>query len=66
MAMRRTLTVSITREQDTLLQACVQSGRYASVSEVVRAALRLLARDEVGLLPAATAEAVDAKAGVGG
>lgn len=44
---RRTLTVSITLEQDSLIRDCLTSGRYASASEVVRAALRSLAREEV-------------------
>jgi antitoxin ParD1/3/4 len=43
---RRTITVSITQEQDDLIQSCLQSGRYASTSEVVLAALRLLDREE--------------------
>ena len=46
MAVRRTITVSITPEQEDLIQACLRSGRFASTSEVVRAALRLLDRDE--------------------
>ncbi|TXM95060.1 hypothetical protein FV223_02370 [Methylobacterium sp. WL116] len=46
MAVRRTITVSITAEQDDLIQSCLHSGRFASTSEVVRAGLRLLARDE--------------------
>ncbi len=46
MPVRRTLTVSITPEQDALVRTCLQSGRYASASEVVRAALRLLDREE--------------------
>lgn len=48
MGVRRTITVSITSEQDALIRACLQSGRYSSTSEVVRAALRLLDRDEAG------------------
>ena len=51
MAMRRTLTVSITAEQDDLVRTCVRSGRYASASEVVRAALRLLSREEARDVP---------------
>jgi antitoxin ParD1/3/4 len=47
MAVRRTITVSITQEQDDLIKACLHSGHFASTSEVVRAALRLLQRDEV-------------------
>ncbi|MCR0982794.1 type II toxin-antitoxin system ParD family antitoxin [Roseomonas populi] len=46
MAVRRTITVSITPQQDDLLRKCVSSGRFGSVSEVMRAALRLLERDE--------------------
>jgi antitoxin ParD1/3/4 len=46
MSVRRTITVSITQEQDDLIRTCLQSGRFASTSEVVRAALRLLDRDE--------------------
>nr|WP_267427723.1 type II toxin-antitoxin system ParD family antitoxin [Methylobacterium sp. GC_Met_2] len=49
MPIRRTLTVSITPEQDALVRDCLQSGRFASASEVVRAALRLLEHDEVRL-----------------
>ncbi|WP_412759795.1 type II toxin-antitoxin system ParD family antitoxin [Methylorubrum subtropicum] len=44
--MRRTITVSITQEQDDLIRACLASGRYASTSEIIRAALRQLERDE--------------------
>ncbi len=47
MPVRRTITVSITQEQDDLIRTCLQSGRFASTSEVVRAALRLLERKEV-------------------
>ena len=46
MPLRRSITVSITPEQEALIRACLQSGRFASTSEVVRAALRLLDRDE--------------------
>ena len=46
MPVRRTITVSISQEQDDLIRACMRSGRFASTSEVVRAALRLLDRDE--------------------
>ncbi len=47
MAVRRTLTVSITQEQDSRVRACLASGWYASASEVVRAALWSLERVEV-------------------
>ncbi|SDM53964.1 antitoxin ParD1/3/4 [Methylobacterium phyllostachyos] len=46
MPVRRTITVSITPEQEDLIRACLHSGRFASTSEVVRAALRLLDREE--------------------
>lgn len=46
MAVCRTITVSITREQDDLIRACLHSGCFASTSEVVRAALRLIERNE--------------------
>ena len=46
MSVRRSITVSITPEQEDLIGACLRSGRYASTSEVVRAALRLLDRVE--------------------
>lgn len=46
MAVRKTITVSITPEQDAFVRDRLKSGRFGSVSEVVRAALRLLERDE--------------------
>ena len=46
MVQRRTLTISITPEQDALVRACVRSGRYASASEVMRAALRVFGQGE--------------------
>lgn len=47
MATRKTLTVSITPEQDAFVRDRLKSGRFSSASEVVRAALRLLERDEI-------------------
>ena len=38
--------VSLTPELERFADACVQSGRYNSVSEVARAALRLLQQVE--------------------
>lgn len=38
--------VSLTDEQDALVERLVKSGRYASASEVVRDGLRLLQREE--------------------
>lgn len=50
MSVRRTVTVSITPEQDMLLRTFLATGRYRSVSEVLRSALRLLERDEAAAL----------------
>ena len=60
MTTRRTLTISITAEQDALVRACLHSGRYASASEVMRAALRLLSREEADVIPALRSEATQA------
>jgi antitoxin ParD1/3/4 len=55
--------VSLTPELERFAEACVRSGRYNSVSEVTRAALRLLQqverqrRDFLAMLDAAEAEA---------
>jgi len=38
--------VSLTDEQNALVQRLVESGRYASASEVIRDGLRLLQREE--------------------
>lgn len=46
MALRKTVTVSITPEQDAFVRDRLRSGRFSSISEVVRAGLRLLERDE--------------------
>jgi antitoxin ParD1/3/4 len=54
--------VSLTPELERFAEACVQSGRYNSVSEVARAALRLLQQAEdqrrhvLGMLATAEAE----------
>ena len=40
MAVRETLTISVPPELRIFLQGCVATGRYSSVSEIVRAALR--------------------------
>lgn len=50
MAVRKTITVSVTPEQHVLLGKRVHSGQYGSVSEVVRAALRMLERSEPDFL----------------
>ena len=43
---RITVNVSLTPELDAFLRSRVESGRYQTTSEVVRAALRLLERQE--------------------
>jgi antitoxin ParD1/3/4 len=54
--------VSLTPELERFAEACVQSGRYGSVSEVARAGLRLLQAEEeqrqhfLAMLAAAEAE----------
>lgn len=46
MPSRNTVNVSLTPELVEFIGGCVSSGRFASASEVVRAALRLLQRAE--------------------
>ena len=48
MAVRETITISLPPELRAFLQGCVATGRYSSVSEVVRAALREFERAEMG------------------
>lgn len=52
MAIRQTRNVSLTPELDAYIDARVTAGDYNSASEVVRAAVRLLRRQEP--LPPAT------------
>ena len=47
----KSFNVSLTSELTRFITSRVASGRYLSASEVVRAALRLLERDKVGLPP---------------
>ena len=51
MAVRETITISVPPELRVFLQGCVATGRYSSVSEVVRAALREFDRAEMGKAP---------------
>jgi antitoxin ParD1/3/4 len=46
MAIRKSITISITPEQDRFVAAQITSGRYQTASEVFRAGLRLLEREE--------------------
>lgn len=46
MAVRETMTVSFTPQLRAFVQERLRSGRYGNASEVVRAALRLLAERE--------------------
>lgn len=46
MAKRESRTVSFTPEHDDFVSHCVESGRYQSASEVVRAGLRLLQHED--------------------
>jgi len=49
MAVRETMTVSLTLELRAFVQERLESGRYGNASEVVRAALRLLGEHEPDL-----------------
>jgi len=51
MTMRKTMNVSLTPELERSVVERVASGRYRSASEVVRAALRLLEREELSRDP---------------
>ena len=50
---RKTLTVSAIPERDVFVGAQFATGRYASVSEVIRAALRSFEREETASVKAA-------------
>lgn len=50
MTVRKTMNVSLTPLLERFVADSVASGRYRSASEVVRAALRLLEKDEKDLL----------------
>jgi antitoxin ParD1/3/4 len=51
MVVRKSICISITPELDRFVAAQVASGRYQTTSEVFRAGLRLLERDEGGASP---------------
>lgn len=57
-----TTNVSLTPELEDFARLCVESGRYASVSEVVRHALRLM-QDQEGRKAAFLSALKDARAG---
>ncbi|WP_036345714.1 type II toxin-antitoxin system ParD family antitoxin [Microvirga sp. BSC39] len=59
----KSLNVSLTPELTRFITARVASGRYQTASEVVRAALRLLEREEAGLLPQMAAKQPQPKTG---
>ena len=59
MAVREPITISVPPELRAFLQACVATGRYTSVSEVVRAALRDFERIEAGKVPIAKSVATE-------
>ncbi|MFC1458456.1 type II toxin-antitoxin system ParD family antitoxin [Microvirga arabica] len=59
----KSLNVSLTPELTRFITARVASGRYQTASEVVRAALRLLEREEAGLLPGRAAKQPRPKTG---
>ena len=46
----KTLTISVTEQQASLLEAAVSGGKYASDSEIVRAALTLWEQREAASL----------------
>ncbi|MCJ2011778.1 type II toxin-antitoxin system ParD family antitoxin [Methylobacterium sp. J-076] len=53
MALRETITVSITPELKAFIRERLATGRYASTSEVVHVGLRALERFEANLPPKA-------------
>jgi antitoxin ParD1/3/4 len=59
----KSLNVSLTPELSRFISSRVASGRYQTASEVVRAALRLLDRDEARLLPESMVRQPEAKRG---
>jgi antitoxin ParD1/3/4 len=59
----KSLNVSLTPELARFITSRVASGRYQSASEVVRAALRLLEREEAGLLPGKLSTQPEPKSG---
>jgi putative addiction module CopG family antidote len=61
--MRKTRNVSLTPQLDAFIDARVATGRFRSSSEVVRAALRLLAEAEMQPIPAADAQLGDPQLG---
>ena len=59
----KSLNVSLTPELTRFIATRVASGRYQTASEVVRAALRLLERDEASRSPGTAAKHVQPESG---
>jgi len=63
MPARQTRNVSLTPELENFIMATLAQGRYRSASEVIRAALRLLEKEQGGREPEASARLVAESAG---
>ena len=62
MAIRETITVSVTPELRSFIRERLKSGHYGNASEVVRAGLRLLIERDQAVNRAATSHAKDVPA----
>lgn len=61
MAVRETITVSLTPELRAFIRGRLSSGRYGNASEVVRASLRLLEQHEPDLKAPTLAQSAKAE-----